>query len=161
MSLPPPMEKKRSNPIFKFHYTPKNDYKMHYWYIFSDSQMDMKMCWSHTGYYLGDKVVKLTLCYYCITSTLSDSNQEGLDNWLIFLLTVIFNSYQTPCQDRHRKPEMSKEKRAISIPNVASWYEICTDAFERGPNGINELCGTTQNIERVMFTVILYRSTGK
>lgn len=112
MSLPLPMEKKRSNPIFKFHYTPKNDYKMHYWYIFSDSQMNMKMCWSHTGYYLGDKVVKLTLCYYCVTSTLSDSNQEGLDNWLIFLLIVIFNSYQTPCQDRHRKPEMSKEKKS-------------------------------------------------
>lgn len=65
---------------------------------------------------------------------------------------------------------MSKEKRIISIPNVASYfffsnvapyYEICTDAFERGLNGINELCGTTQNIERVMFTIILYRSTGK
>lgn len=55
----------------------------------------------------------------------------------MFLLIVNFNSYQTPCQDRHRKPEMSKEK---SIPNVASWFEICTDAFKRGLNGINISC---------------------
>lgn len=96
------------------------------------------------------KVVKLILCYYCINSTLTDSNQKSLDNWLI--PSDIFNSYQAPCQDRHRKPEMSKEKRAISIPNVASWFEICTDAFKRGLNGINKLCHTTQNIERIMFT---------
>lgn len=85
---------------------------------------------------------------------------KRVGNWFIFLLVAIFNSHQTPCQARQRKPEMSKEKRTIITLNVAFGFEICTDAFQKKRlNGITELC-TTQDTEKVMFTVILYRSTG-